>query len=140
VSRVLGLDLGSKRIGVAVSDPTRTIATALTVIQRSGSRQRDHQRIAELVAEEEATAVIVGLPTNMSGSYGPAARAALSEIEALASVIDVPVTTIDERRTTVTADQAMIEGGLNGKQRRKVVDRVAAAILLQSWLNREHGR
>ncbi|HQV56558.1 MAG TPA: Holliday junction resolvase RuvX [Ilumatobacteraceae bacterium] len=140
MSRVLGLDLGSKRIGVAVSDPTRTIATALTVIQRSGSRQRDHQRIAELVAEEEATAVIVGLPTNMSGSYGPAARAALSEIEALASVIDVPVTTIDERRTTVTADQAMIEGGLNGKQRRKVVDRVAAAILLQSWLNREHGR
>ena len=140
MSRVLGLDLGSKRIGVAVSDPTRTIATALTVVQRSGSRQRDHQRIAELVAEEEAAAVIVGLPMNMNGSYGPAAKAALSEVEALASVIDVPVTTIDERRTTVTADRAMIEGGLNGKQRRKVVDRVAAAILLQTWLDREHGR
>lgn len=140
MSRVLGLDLGSKRIGVAVSDPTRTIATALTVVQRSGSRQRDHQRIAELVAEEEAAAVIVGLPMNMNGSYGPAAKAALSEVEALASVIDVPVTTIDERRTTVTADRAMIEGGLNGRQRRKVVDRVAAAILLQTWLDREHGR
>ena len=134
--RALGLDLGAKRIGVAVSDRTGTIASPLLVLQRSGSIHRDHQAIAELVAEEEAEAVVVGLPLNMSGSSGPAARAAVREAEALATVVGVPVYTSDERRTTVTADQAMMEAGLNAQQRRKHVDKIAAAVLLQQWLDR----
>jgi putative Holliday junction resolvase len=133
--RVLGIDLGSKRIGVAVSDRSGTIASPLTVIQRSGSTKRDHLAIAALVAEEEAVAVVVGLPLNMNGSAGPAAKAAVAEAEALATVVGVPVHTSDERRTTVTADRAMIEAGMSAQARRKVVDKVAAAVLLQHWLD-----
>ena len=133
--RVLGIDLGSKRIGVAVSDRTGTIASPLMVIQRSGSTARDHQVIAKLVVEEEAEAVVVGLPLNMNGTEGPAAKAAVAEAKALATVVGVPVHTSDERRTTVTADRAMMEAGMNAQARRKVVDKVAAAVLLQHWLD-----
>lgn len=133
--RVLGIDLGSKRIGIAVSDRTGTIASPLTVLERSGSPTRDHQRIAALVAEEEAEAVVVGLPLNMNGSIGPAAKAAIAEAEALATVVGVPVHTSDERRTTVTADRAMIEAGMRAPARRKKVDKIAAAVLLQQWLD-----
>ena len=133
--RVLGIDLGSKRIGVAVSDRTGTIASPLMVIQRSGSTARDHQVIAKLVLEEEAEAVVVGLPLNMNGTEGPAAKAAVAEAKALATVVGVPVHTSDERRTTVTADRAMMEAGMNAQARRKVVDKVAAAVLLQHWLD-----
>jgi putative holliday junction resolvase len=135
VTRALGLDLGSKRIGVAVSDRTGTIASPLQVLQRSGDLQRDHRAIAALVAEEQATVVVVGLPLNMNGSAGPAAQAARAEATALATVVNVPVVTFDERRTTVTADQAMIGAGLKAPARRRVVDKIAAAVLLQSWLD-----
>lgn len=140
MSRVLGVDLGSKRIGIAVSDPTRTIASALTVLARSGSTRRDHQAIRDLQLEEEAGLIVVGLPLNMNGSAGPAARAAVSEAEALATVVDVPVITFDERRSTAEADRAMIEGGLDGRKRRKVVDRVAAAYFLQTFLDSQRER
>jgi len=133
--RVLGIDLGSKRIGIAVSDRSGTIASPLTVLQRSGSVARDHQQIAALVREEEAEAVVVGLPLNMNGSSGPAAQAAIKEANALATVVGVPVHTSDERRTTVSADRAMMEAGMNAVKRRKVVDKVAAAVILQHWLD-----
>jgi putative Holliday junction resolvase len=133
--RALGLDLGSKRIGVAVSDRSGTIASPLTVLARSGSRRTDHERIAALVREEEAELVVVGMPRSLSGGHGPAARAATAEIEALASVVDVPVETYDERFTTVTANRALAEAGVRGPARRQVVDKVAAAVILQSWLD-----
>ena len=135
MSRAVGLDLGSKRIGVAVTDPTGTIASPLQVLQRSGNAGRDHQTIAKLVADEQAEIVVVGLPLNMNGSAGAAARAAVDEATALATVVGVPVVTFDERRTTVTADQAMIGAGMRAPARRRVVDKVAAAVLLQHWLD-----
>lgn len=138
--RALGLDLGSKRIGVAVSDRSGTIASPLTVIQRGRSRQHDHRRIAELVRAEEAERVVVGMPRSLSGADGPAARAARNEASALASVVDVPVETYDERFTTVTANRALIEGGMRAPARRQVVDKVAAAVILQSWLDARRGR
>ena len=138
--RVLGLDLGTKRVGVAVSDRSGTIATPLTVLQRSGSRRRDHEAIAKLVAEEEAELVVVGLPLNMDGSTGPAAAAAETEARALATVVAVPVVTHDERRSTVTADRILIDAGRRAPQRRKVVDKVAAAIILQHWLDGQAAR
>ena len=101
--RALGVDLGSKRIGIAVSDRSGTIASPLLVVQRSGDRRVDHRRIAELVVEEEADVVVVGLPINMNGTMGPAATAAVAEARALATVVGVPVETYDERRTTSTA-------------------------------------
>ena len=137
--RALGIDLGSKRIGIAVSDRSGTIASPLTVLQRSGSTRRDHQAIAVLAAEEEAELLVVGLPLNMNGSMGPAAQAAVTEAEALATVVGVPVITFDERRTTVTADRALMEARIGAKDRRKYVDKVAAAVMLQTWLDSRAG-
>lgn len=133
--RALGIDLGSRRIGIAVSDRSGTVATPLRVLPRSGSVARDHAAIAALVTEEEAQIVVVGLPLNMNGTTGPAARAAAAEATALATVVDVPVTTFDERRTTVTADAALREARMRAEARRRVVDKVAAAVMLQSWLD-----
>jgi putative holliday junction resolvase len=133
--RALGIDLGSKRIGIAVSDRTGTIASPLTMIPRSGSVRRDHEQIRKLAVEEEAEMLVVGLPLNMNGSSGPAAKAAIAEADALATVVGVPVITFDERRTTVTADRALIEAGISAQARRKLVDKVAAAVMLQAWLD-----
>jgi putative Holliday junction resolvase len=137
--RVLALDLGSKRIGVAVSDRSGTIATPLTVVHRSGDVAQDHARIAALVAEEEAVRVVVGLPLSLDGSLGPAAKGARAEAEALAEVLPVPVESFDERLTTVTAERALTEAKMRGQARRRVVDKVAAAVMLQAWLDRSRG-
>ena len=133
--RVLALDLGTKRIGVAVSDRSGTIATPLLVLQRSGRQRTDHERIKALVDEEEAERVVVGLPLSMNGSIGKAAAAAITEAEILATVVGVPVETIDERLTTVTAERILMELGKRGRARRQIVDKVAAAVILQSWLD-----
>lgn len=138
--RVVGLDLGSKRIGVAISDASATIATPFTVIHRAKRRADDHRAIAALVAEEEAEIVVVGLPLSLSGEHGPAARAAVAEAEALATVVPVPVETYDERLTTVTADAALMEFRMRAEARRRVVDKVAAAVMLQSWLDARRAR
>jgi len=133
--RALGIDLGSKRIGIAISDRSGTIASPLTMIQRSGSARRDHEAIRQLAVEEEVELLVVGLPLNMNGSSGPQAKAAIAEARALATVVGVPVITFDERRTTVTADRALIEAGISARARRKLVDKVAAAVILQTWLD-----
>ncbi len=138
--RVVALDLGTKRIGVAVSDLSGTIATPRTVIQRSGSKTRDHQVIKALIEEEEAELLIVGLPLNMNGSYGPAAKGAVAEAAELASVVGVPVETFDERLTTVSADRALMEANISATNRRKLVDKVAAAVMLQAWLDGKAAR
>ena len=133
--RALGIDPGSKRIGLAVSDRSGTVASPLTVLQRSRSRRQDDAEIARIVREEEVEVVVVGLPVNMDGSMGPAAKAAVAEARRLATVVGVPVELHDERRTTVSADRSMLEAGLNAVERRRRVDKVAAAIMLQSWLD-----
>lgn len=135
MKRVLGLDLGSRRIGVAVSDRSGTIASPLTVLTRGRTQSEDHRRVAELVAEEEAEAVVVGLPLNMDGSEGRAAESARSECARLATVVSVPVVLHDERLTTVEADRMLIEGRMRAEARRRIVDKVAAAVMLQSWLD-----
>jgi putative Holliday junction resolvase len=132
--RVIGLDLGDRRVGVALSNPARTIASPLEVLARSN---RVHREVAELVAEWEATTVVVGLPLSLDGSIGPAASKALAEVKKLAATLAVPVETYDERLTTVTAERIMTDAGLDGRSRRKVVDKIAAAIMLQAWLDHE---
>lgn len=136
--RALGLDLGQRRVGVAVSDRSGTVASPLMVLQRSGSLAQDHRRIAELVLEEEAEIVVIGMPLSLSGAVGRAAQAARREADALASVISVPVTTVDERLSTVTAERSLREAGVTGSKRRLVVDKVAAAVFLQAWLDRRN--
>jgi putative holliday junction resolvase len=133
--RALGVDPGSKRIGVAVSDRSGSIASPLVVIQRTRSKQHDLAQIARLARDEEAEVIVYGLPLNMDGSMSRAAKAATVEAKQLATLVDVPVEMHDERLTTVSADRSMLDAGMNAQQRRQVVDKVAAAIMLQSWLD-----
>ena len=133
--RPLGIDLGTRRIGIAVADSAGRLATAYDTVERSGDRARDHRRIAELVAEAEANRVVVGLPLSLDGSTGPAAKAALEEAAELAAAIGVPVETYDERLTTVTAHRGLMEARMRAEARRRVVDKVAAAVMLQAWLD-----
>ena len=137
VGRVLGLDLGSKRVGIAVSDRSGMIATPLSVLQRSGSERRDHEVIAKLVVEEECERIVVGLPLSLDGSVGRAAKSAIDEARRLATVVNVPVETYDERLTTVSAERVLMEAKMRADARRRVVDKVAAAVMLQSWIDRQ---
>jgi putative Holliday junction resolvase len=133
--RVIGLDLGTRRIGVAVSDPSGTVATPHAVVERSGDEDADRATIAALVESLGAERVVVGLPRSLDGTIGPAARAAIDEVAALAEVMPVPVETHDERLTTVTAERVLSAQQVHGRARRRVVDKVAAAVILQSWLD-----
>ena len=133
--RALGVDPGTKRIGLAVSDLSGTIASPLTVLQATRSREHDLREIARVAREEEAEIIVVGLPLNMDGSAGSSAKAATAVAKRLATLVDVPVELHDERLTTVTAERSMMEAGLDGVQRRRRVDKVAAAVMLQSWLD-----
>ena len=136
----MGIDLGSRRIGVAVSDSDGRVATPLTVVERHRDRQRVHRTIAELAREWEVDQVVVGLPIDLSGQVGPAASAVLEECDLLAAAVGVPVVTHDERMTTRIADRALRErGDLDGRDRRKVVDMVAASVILQDWLDQQRG-
>lgn len=135
--RVLGLDLGTRRIGVAVTDASQTVATGVTAIVRGRSRADDHRAVADLVTEYGAVGVVVGLPYSLSGQTGPAAQAALAEVEELGAVLPVEVTTMDERFTTVAAATALRAGGRRPRRQRQVIDQSAAAVLLQGWVDRK---
>ena len=138
--RAVGIDLGERRIGVAVSDPSGTIASPYEVVQRCGDPARDRRRLAAIARELEAERIVVGLPLSLDGSIGPAAEAALAEAEALGAVTDIPVETYDERLTTVTAERALRDQQVKGRARRAVIDKVAAAVLLQAWLDGRSSR
>ena len=134
--RALGVDLGSRRIGVALSDSGGTLATPYETVQRSGDVARDHRRLLELAAEAEVECIVVGLPLSLDGTLGPAAEGVLAEVDQLRRATSLPVETYDERLTTVTADRLLRQGGRKkGKARRQVVDKTAAAVLLQAWLD-----
>ena len=135
--RVLGVDLGSRRIGVAVSDDGRRVASALTVLDRRECHLEDHSRLAGVIVETGAALVVVGLPLSLSGGAGPAARAVLEEVAELQEVLDVPVECCDERYSTVIARRALAAGGRRPAARRAVVDKMAAAAILQTWLDRQ---
>jgi putative holliday junction resolvase len=138
--RVIGIDLGTKRIGVAISDSDGALALPYDVVQRSGDRPRDHGAIKALVEEAEGTLVVVGLPLSLDGSVGRAAQAALDEADELRSVVGVPVETFDERLTTVSADRSLMQMKMKADARRRVVDKVAAAVMLQAWLDARRRR
>lgn len=131
--KALGLDLGSKRVGVAFS--SGVLATPYEVIQRGRNHAADHARVAALIAETGAEIVIVGMPYSLDGSKGPAARLVDAEVDELRAALPVPVETYDERFTTVTADQSLMERKMKADARRRVVDKVAAAVMLQSWVD-----
>lgn len=133
--RAVGIDFGSKRVGVAVSDSGRLVATPFETIKRVGDRTVEHGRIQEIVEEIGATVVVVGLPLSLDGSDGHAVKLVRSEVRGLSKRLNIPVEEYDERFTTVTAEQSLREMGTRGQAKRDVVDQVAAAVLLQGWLD-----
>ena len=136
--RAIGVDLGARRIGIAVSDSAGTLATPRGTLVRTGDPARDRRALVDLVVEEEAVVVVVGHPLSLDGTRGPAARAAESEAEALGVLLvghGVAVELFDERLTTVSAHQALTAGGTKGRNQRAVVDQTAAAMLLMAWLD-----
>jgi putative Holliday junction resolvase len=133
----MGIDLGSRRIGIAVTDSARTMALPRTTLVRSGDTHADRRALIQLVLDEEAVTVVVGLPLSLDGSRRRAALEAEEEAEALRAQLathSIGVELFDERLTTVTAHQALAATGAGGRARRKVVDQTAAAVMLGAWL------
>lgn len=133
--RALGVDLGSRRIGVAVSDSEGRLATPYEVLERTRDLPADRRRLVELARDAEVDVVVVGVPYSLDGSEGPAARRARAEIAELRRVMPVPVETYDERLSTVTAHRSLQELDLDAATRRRIVDKVAASVILQAWLD-----
>jgi putative Holliday junction resolvase len=134
-SRVLALDVGTRRLGVAVSDPTGSVATPLATLPR-GSAEADASAIARLAAEQEAGTVVAGLPVSLSGHQGPAARAVRAYVDQLRELLPGLVFELaDERFSTVEAERALVARGVGRRARREVVDQVAASVFLQAWLD-----
>lgn len=133
----MGLDVGDKRVGVALSDPTRTLATGLMTLHRSGLK-RDLATLAGLVTEHHVERIVVGWPLLMDGRAGAQAFKVQRFMDALAGVVDVPQEKWDERLSTAAAERALREGNVSGPARRQVVDKVAATLILQGWLD-AHG-
>ena len=132
------MDLGARRIGIAVSDSAGTLATPRGTIVRSGDAERDRRALVTLAREEEAVVVVVGHPLSLDGTRGPAAVAAEEEAAALEVLLEphgVRVELFDERLTTVSAHQALTAGGTRGRNQRAVVDQTAAAVMLMAWLD-----
>ena len=136
MTRALGVDLGEKRIGIALSDPTRTIASPHSVIKRSGNAEVDRRAVLNIAREEGVTQLVVGLPLTLTGARRAAARAALAEVEALKQLApDLIIEAFDERLTTAIAQRSLLEGDVRRKDRKQIIDKVAAAVMLQSWLD-----
>ena len=133
--RVLGIDIGSKKIGIAISNQEMTLATPLTVVHRSSQTSEDHETIKGIAHEWEVELLVVGMPLSLDGSLGAAAENVLQEIKHLERNTGIPVDTFDERFTTTTAKQILHDQGVSEKEQKNVIDQVAASIILQTWLD-----
>lgn len=132
--RILALDHGTVRIGVALSDEMKLFAQPLEYIPAEPFTDVV-TRVKTLVREKEVELIVVGLPRNMDGSYGPAAQRVREFVIALKEAVPMPIRTWDERLTSVTANRLLSEGNVRGQDRKEKVDKVAAAVLLQSYLD-----
>ena len=133
--RVIGLDLGERRVGVAVSDSGGRMAVGHGTVERTADADADRRAIVDIVRELDAEHVVVGLPLSLDGTHGAAAQRAQAEAASLADALAIPVDLVDERFTTVAANRSLATAGVSSRGRRKVVDEVAATILLQTWLD-----
>jgi len=132
--RVLGLDVGSKTIGVAVSDELGLYAHPVTTLRRRGTRL-DAQAVLLMAKEREVSLIVVGVPYDAEGNVGPRAERVLAFVEALRAAGAPPVETFDESYSTVEAERVLLEADLSRKRRKQVIDRAAAAVILQRWLD-----
>jgi len=134
--RYLGLDLGSRTLGVSVSDKMGFIASGLTIIRHQEEYDKLIDEVEKLVKEYEIEAIVLGFPKNMNGTIGPKGELSLSFKEELEKKLSIPVYLQDERLTTKSATDMLIEGNVSREKRKKVIDSVAATIILQTYLDR----
>jgi putative Holliday junction resolvase len=132
--RLLGLDVGDRRIGLALSDETETLASGLPTFERIGPR-KDVRTLVELVRRHEVGEVVVGLPIRLDGTIGPQAEKVQAFADELKAAVKVPLVTWDERFTTTIAEQSLIEADVSRRKRKGLVDQVAAVLILQSYLD-----
>ncbi|TDA64487.1 MAG: Holliday junction resolvase RuvX [Clostridia bacterium] len=132
--RVMGFDVGDKTLGVAVSDPTGLIAQGLTTLRRQGGQEM--QAVKELLQQYQVEGIVVGLPLNTNGTSGPQAAKTREWGRRLSEESGLPVVFWDERLSTVAAERVLLEGDISRRKRRKVIDKLAASIILQSYLDR----
>ena len=133
--RILALDVGHKRIGIAISDPAGNIALPLETLVRSGCLDEALRQLAAIARDRQAQRIVVGLPTSLSGQPGPAAQQMAEFAEALDQVASAEVVLWDERFTTVIAEKTMIAAEAKRRQRRQHIDKVAATLILQNYLD-----
>ncbi len=134
--RILGIDYGDKRIGIAISDPLGLTAQGVAVIGKGETFEEDVKELKKIIKKFEGIdEILVGLPKTLSGEIGFQAEKVLKFAENLKTAFKIPINTWDERLTTVQAERTLIEAGLSGKKRRKIVDKSAAAYILQSYLD-----
>lgn len=138
-SRVLGIDLGERRIGLAIGDETGTLASELTVMQR-GSLEQDAASLRELIETRGVAVIVVGLPRSLSGEVGWQARRTLAWVDGIRRHIGTPIETWDERLTTVEAGRAMTFAGVSARKQKGRIDMAAAAVMLQSYLDARRRR
>lgn len=132
--RVMGLDYGDRNIGVAISDAFRWTAQGLTVVEK----RRDGgelDRIAELALEHEVSEIVVGLPKNMNATIGPRGEICIAFAEQIRQKLEIPVHLWDERLTTVAAERTLLEADVSRRKRKQVIDKMAAALILQNYLD-----
>ncbi|WP_145150178.1 Holliday junction resolvase RuvX [Paenibacillus xylanexedens] len=132
--KILGLDYGDRRIGVATSDAFGWTAQGLEVLERRRD-EGEFARIAELVREHEISEIVVGLPKNMNGTVGPRGEICIAFAERLRDELNLPVHLWDERLTTMAAERTLIEADVSRKKRKQVVDKMAASLILQNYLD-----
>ena len=130
----MGLDVGDKRIGIALSDEGAVIASPKETLERRGNR-KDIAHLLELTQREDVNEIVVGMPLSLNGSEGPQAQKVRRFIEALKAETDIPVATWDERLTTVGAERALLLANVSRAKRKQTIDRVAAALILQGYLD-----
>ena len=135
MSRFLGIDYGTVRIGLALSDPTGTLASPLPFLENQ-SPQQVTTALSELIQSHQIEGLVIGLPRNMDGTYGPSAQKVRDFIAQIQKSISLPITPIDERLTTAQASKQLSGIGLNQKQLRKKIDSSSACLILQQYLDR----
>ena len=134
--RAMGLDIGSVTVGVSLSDGLKMIASSYTVIRYEVENEELYQKIVDIIKEEEVDEVIVGMPYHMNGDFSVGCERSKRFIEGIKKLIDVKIIEIDERMSTVSAQNALLTFDVSRKKRKQVVDKVAATVILQTYLDR----
>jgi putative Holliday junction resolvase len=137
--RIMGLDIGSHTIGVAITDEMRITAQALKTIRRK-SKEQDFEEIIRIIDQFKIGKIVVGLPKNMNGTLGKQAEMVFQWIKAIRERVDLPIVTWDERFSTVEASRVLLEADLSRKKRKKTIDKLAAVIILQGYIERDRNQ